>query len=85
VIGAVRPVGVKAVVGVTASPAVPERVCVDGLRLGGVLVTLIDVETLLNMAPRLVVEAEMLASVSATEPALVKVTGTVIEHVPSVS
>jgi hypothetical protein len=78
-------VGVNAVVGVTASPAVPERVCVDGLRLGGVLVTLIDVETLVNIAPRLVVDAVMLASVSAFEPVVVKVTGTVTVQVPSVS
>jgi hypothetical protein len=78
-------VGVKAAVGVTASPAVPERVCVDGLRLGGVLVTFIDVDTLLNMAPRFVLDAVMLASVSAFEPVVVKVTGTVTVQVPSVS
>ena len=83
--GAVRPVGVNAVVGVIAVPAVPERVCVAGLRAGGLFVTLIDALTALNMAPRLVVDVETLLSVSAAAPSLAKVTGTVIAHVPSVS
>jgi hypothetical protein len=37
------------------------------------------------MAPRFVVDAVMLASVSAFEPVVVKVTGTVTVQVPSVS